>query len=116
MKILQREQDQIKKDTANEEESFDYNNPESLKSLNKRMRMTQKINTHSQYRNRIFTPESALSALPALQITVMTPTQSVAGNMKSVKKSPQSTYKSKIDKIDISIHSKADELLDDAQK
>lgn len=99
-----------------EEGEFDYNNSNFIKGVNKRMRLTQKFNSHNNYRNKLFTPESALSALPALQITMMSPTQSVSDNMRMTKKTPQSPYKNKVDKIDISIHSKADELLNDIPK
>jgi hypothetical protein len=53
-----------------------------LKTVNQMIEQSPKNSTHRAYRKKMFTPESALSALPSFQIAAVNPSESASQGIK----------------------------------
>ena len=84
LKYLQKQLLLMQQEARNrkEEDKSDYRDSvdkkKFLKTVNKMIEQSPKNSTHRAYRNKVFTPESALSALPSFQIAAVNPSESAS--------------------------------------
>ena len=120
-----------KKEEIKSEERDSFEKKQFYKTVNRMVEQSPKNSTHRVFRKQVFTPETALSALPSLQIVTVNPSESASKGVKRYRE--KAKIKAKLErnrikfsgtaqpriskiienqtvgKLDISISSRADE-------